>query len=409
MKYLISNNSKILKGEIKLPASKSISNRLLIIQAICDPKFKISNLSESEDTKVLVKALTENNTTIDIGHAGTSMRFLTTFFASHKGEKVLTGSYRMKERPIGYLVEALQKLGAEIEYLENPGFPPLFIKGKKMAGGKVAINSSISSQFISSLLLSAPLFKNGIELHLEEQVVSSSYIDLTLKIMEYMGIKVEKLDNQIKISPQQYTPRDIFVEGDWSAVSYWYEAAAIAKEAELFIYDLKRNSFQGDCRCASIFSKLGVRTEYFSKGIKISNSGKLPSRFDFDFIETPDLVQTIVVTCVLLGIPFRLTGTQSLRIKETDRITALQKEINKFGAIIHYEDNGILEWDGKLNPVKDKEFNISTYQDHRMAMAFAPIALLKEKIIIENPEVVVKSYPSFWDDFENLGFEVDEV
>lgn len=224
-----------------------------------------------------------------------------------------------------------------------------------------------------------------------------------------MGIKIEKSVDQIRISPQPYVPRDIFVEGDWSGVSYWYEASAFANKAELFVYDLKRNSFQGDSRCASIFSKLGIKTEYFSKGIKISKSGKLPYRFDFDFIENPDLVQTIVVTCVLLGIPFRLTGTQSLRIKETDRITAIQKEISKFGAVIHYKEKGILEWDGKLEPLKDKEDKISTYLDHRMAMAFAPIALLREKIIIENPDVVVKSYPSFWEDMKNSGFNIGEI
>jgi 3-phosphoshikimate 1-carboxyvinyltransferase len=271
MNYTISRQNKPLLGELKVPSSKSISNRLLIIRAVSEKYFEIDNLSESEDTKVLAKALSENSKIIDIGHAGTSMRFLTAYFASTAGEKVLTGSKRMKERPIGNLVEALNKIGADISYLEKEGFPPLQIKGKQLDGGRVAINSSISSQFISALLLSAPTFKNGLELKLENKIISSSYIDLTIKLMEQMGVKIEKLDNCLKVSPQKYTPYNIKVEGDWSGVSYWYEAAAFSSGSDIYFHDLKKESLQGDSRCADIFKYFGVETEYLPDGIRIHN------------------------------------------------------------------------------------------------------------------------------------------
>jgi 3-phosphoshikimate 1-carboxyvinyltransferase len=333
------------------------------------------------------------------------MRFLTTFFASTEGEKILTGSHRMKERPIGNLVEALKKLGAEINYLEKEGFPPLIIKGKQLNGGKVSIDSSISSQFISSLLLSAPTFKNGLELELENKAISSSYIDLTLKLMEQMSVVVEKHKNYLKVLPQKYNPCNIKVEGDWSGVSYWYETVAFSPDADIFIYDLKKNSLQGDSRCAEIFKYFGIETEFKSDGIRIFNNGKAPARFDFNFLENPDLTQTMAVTCVMLNIPFCFTGTQSLRIKETDRIAALQNELKKFGAELKYKEGGILEWDGILKG-HAKKLTISTYQDHRMALAFAPVSILGKEIEIENPGVVSKSYPGFWNDLKKMGFEI---
>ena len=409
MNYLITRESKILKGELKVPASKSISNRLLIIKALDNPRFRIKNLSDSDDTNVLLEALNSNSKTIDIGHAGTSMRFLTAFFASRPGEKILTGSDRMKERPIGNLVQTLRNLGADIIYKEKEGFPPLQIKGSLLDGGKTTIDGSVSSQFISALLLVAPTFKNGLEIELENKVISSSYIDLTLNIMKTMGAKkIEINSNVIKVKPQKYKPINIAVEGDWSGVSYWYEMAAFADEVDFFIHSLQRNSPQGDSRCAQIFKELGINTEYYKHGIRIYKSGIKPKEFNFDFIENPDLVQTLAVTCVLLKIPFTFTGTQSLRIKETDRIAALQNELKKFGATINYSKDGTFKWDGKLSAIKNKQFVIQTYDDHRMALAFAPIALLGKEIIIENPNVVTKSYPHFWDDLKSIGFSVEE-
>lgn len=408
MKYLVSNENKILKGELKVPASKSISNRLLIIQALAPQKFEIQNISDSEDTRVLIKALTDLSPVADIGHAGTSMRFLTAYFSSRRGDKVLTGSARMKERPIGNLVNALVHLGAEIEYTEKEGFPPLFIRGKQLQGGCVSIDSSVSSQFISALLLSAPTFKNGLELHLDNKVISSSYIEMTVKMMQHAGVEVMKKGNVLNVVSQEYKAKDITVEGDWSGVSYWYEMVALAKEAEVFIYSLGKNSVQGDSRCAEIFKVLGIHTDYFEQGIKITKNGIHPSRFDFDFIENPDLVQTLAVTCVMLGIPFCFRGTQSLRIKETDRIAALQKELGKFGVELEYTSNGVLEWNGKKGAIPAAPQVINTYHDHRMALAFAPVALIHNKIIIDDPKVVIKSYPTFWNELKNFGFEIRE-
>jgi 3-phosphoshikimate 1-carboxyvinyltransferase len=408
MIYQLHRNNKVLKGELRVPASKSISNRLLIIQAICNSAFQIGNLSDSEDSRVLLKALSETGPIADIGHAGTSMRFLTAFYASRSGEKILTGSLRMKERPIGNLVKALQTLGADISYMEKDGFPPLRIQGRPLKGGSVSINSSVSSQFISALLLMAPTFKEGLELQLENKTISSSYIELTLKLMEFMGVKVEKSASRLTVVPQEYKPHDIFVEGDWSGVSYWYEMAAFSNEADILIHSLNPNSFQGDARCADIFRLLGIYTEYKSQGIRIYKGGEVPSHFEFDFIDNPDLVQTLAVTCVMLNISFRFSGTQSLRIKETDRIAALQSELEKFGAELTYYESGILEWDGTKQARPADVICIETYQDHRMALAFAPIAILVSEIRIKNPEVVVKSYPEFWSDLKSMGFDIVE-
>jgi 3-phosphoshikimate 1-carboxyvinyltransferase len=409
MRYIVSRTNKDLKGEIHVPASKSISNRLLIIQALCSPPFKIENLSDSEDTKVLARALQESYSVADIGHAGTSMRFLTAFFASREGYvKTLTGSQRMKERPIGNLVDALLKLGANISYPESEGFPPLLIIGQQLAGGKVSIDSSVSSQFISALLLSAPTFQDKLELQLENKVISSSYIDLTIKIMEYMGVHVEKQQNCLIVTPQKYQPKDITVEGDWSGVSYWYQLAALADSADIFIHSLQENSLQGDSHCADIFKSFGIQTEYEAKGIRIYKNGKLPSKYEFDFIENPDLVQTVAVTCVMLGIPFVFCGTQSLKIKETDRIVALQTELQKFGAELEYNDSGILSWNGVIHKTDSSEICIQTYHDHRMALAFAPIALCQDNIIIADPSVVIKSYPNYWNDMKTMGFAIEE-
>lgn len=409
MNYKVIAPQKNIIGTITVPASKSIANRLLIIQALCNTKFQIHNISDSEDTHVLIKGLQNMGATIDIGHAGTSMRFLTAYFASRNGIKVLTGSERMKNRPIGNLVDALTQLGANIEYIDRQGYPPIHIKGKTLQGGTCAIDGSVSSQFISALLMVAPTFTHGVTLLLQNNVISSSYIDMTLRIMEYMGVTAQKSDGKIIVNPQQYVPRDITIEGDWSGVSYWYQIAALAKQAEITIPTLTQYSFQGDARCAEIFKPLGVETLYKPNGIVIKKSGIVTSRYNFNFIENPDLVQTIAVTCVMLKIPFVFEGTQSLRIKETDRIAALQNELAKFGAILNYNSNGTLSWNGALKPINANLIEIATYHDHRMALAFAPVALLNYPIIINDPMVVVKSYPNFWNDLKNVGFEITEI
>jgi 3-phosphoshikimate 1-carboxyvinyltransferase len=258
-------------------------------------------------------------------------------------------------------------------------------------------------------LLSAPTFQSKLELQLEKKVISSSYIELTIKMMEYMGVHVEKQNDCLIVNPQKYTPKNITVEGDWSGVSYWYQAAALAENADIFIHSLQKNSFQGDAQCAEIFKHLGIQTEYHSNGIRIFKNGKLPSKFEFDFLENPDIVQTFAVTCVMLGIPFVFSGTQSLRIKETDRIAALQNELEKFGAKLEYNKSGILSWNGTIHPTNSSEICIQTYHDHRMALAFAPIALCRKQIIIDDPAVVIKSYPNYWNDLKNMGFEISEM
>ncbi len=409
MQYRITKSSPILKGEIKVASSKSISNRLLIIRALNKKPFQLFNISESEDTRVLQHALESQQTVIDIGHAGTAMRFLTAYFASSDRDVVLTGSERMKQRPIGNLVKALQDLGAYIQYLEKEGYPPLYIKGRRLEGGKVKIDGSISSQFISALLMVAPTFKNGLEIVLENQVISSDYIQMTIKIMEQSGVKVQQKERVLIVMPQEYNGRDTFIEGDWSGVSYWYEAAALSKESEIHILSLQKNSVQGDARCAEIFSILGIETTFTDEGIILKKKNKPPTHLKYDFINNPDIVQTTAVTCVILGIPFRFSGTQSLRIKETDRILALQNELKKFGAILEYPAEGILEWSGKKLEIPTIEPVISTYNDHRMAMAFAPIAIQNRAIRIDNPKVVAKSYPNFWNDMRVLGYHIEEI
>ncbi len=409
MQYKVSKNNRRLRGELKVASSKSISNRLLIIQALSKTSFQLYNLSESEDTRVLQQALESGQSVVDIGHAGTAMRFLTAYFANSDRDVVLTGSERMKQRPIGNLVKALQDLGADIKYLEREGYPPLYIHGKPLEGGKVKIDGSISSQFISALLMVAPTFSKGLELELENQVISSDYIQMTIKIMEQAGVKVEKNDRLLKVAPQLYRASDMYVEGDWSGVSYWYEAAALSDDAELQVLTLQQNSVQGDARCADFFAHLGIETTYTDEGIIIRKKGNLPKRFDYNFINNPDLVQTVAVTCVMLGLPFRFQGTQSLKIKETDRILALQNELKKFGAILSYSDDGTLEWDGSLKQISNEPIVISTYNDHRMAMAFAPVAIKGSPIWIDNPKVVVKSYPNFWNDIQILGYNIEEI
>lgn len=410
MIYRVKKTSKDLKGTIHLTASKSESNRVLIIRALCDEPFEISNLADAQDTQTLRQILSDSKEgrgdVFDAGAAGTAMRFLTAYFSITEGQRILTGSERMKQRPIGVLADALRNLGASIDHPENHGFPPLRIEGKKLKGGSIEVDGSISSQYISALLMIAPTLEKGLEIHLKGKVTSRPYINMTLRIMERFGIRYTWNKNVISISAQRYTPpaKDYIVEADWSAASYYYEMAAFAGEADLTIMGLSGNSLQGDAVVADIYKKFGIQTQYIDGGIRITK-GWNPSRtLSYNFEDCPDLAQTVTVTLAGLKIPALLAGLQTLGIKETDRIKALEHEVAKIGARLETSDDRIIY--NAFDPVTPPSTSISTYEDHRMAMAFAPLALIFGEVLIEDPLVVKKSYPAFWDDLVSLGFEV---
>ena len=409
MKFTISKPDNSLKGSIKLPASKSIANRALIINALSYSPYPIKNLSDSDDTQVMEKVFTSNSNYFDIGHAGTAMRFLTAFLSMIVGEWTLTGSERMKQRPIGILVDALNKLGARIEYIENEGFPPLKIFGSHLKGGIIELDGSVSSQYISALLMIAPSIEGGLTLRLQNKIMSRSYIELTLKLMEQFGVKHVWKGNEIFVAEQSYRPIKYTVEADWSGASYLYQMAALAEEADLFLEDLKLDSLQGDCAIAKWFELFGVVSEETDKGVRITKTNKpLPKNLQLNFIENPDVAQTFAVLCAMKNVPFHFTGLETLKIKETNRIEALQNELAKFGAEITEPAHGELQWDGTFALEKISNPSIPTYKDHRMAMAFAPACQTYGPITIEEPMVVTKSYPAYWEDLKKLGFLVEE-
>lgn len=395
-----------IKATIQLPASKSISNRALIINALGKGTYPPVNLSDCDDTCVMIKALTEGEETIDIMAAGTAMRFLTAYLSVTPGEKIITGTARMQQRPIQILVDALRELGAEIEYAGNEGFPPLSIKGAELQGNEITLKGNVSSQYISALLMIGPVLKNGLILHLSGEIVSRPYINLTLQLMQDFGAKAAWTSpSSISVAPQPYQSIPFTVESDWSAASYWYQIAILSSKAEIELLGLFHNSYQGDSRGAEVFSRLGITTEFTPKGIKLKKTGKVPPRLDEDFVDIPDLAQTFVVTCALLNIPFRFTGLQSLKIKETDRIAALRTELKKLGYIIEEENDSVLMWNGeRCEP--EKVPVIATYEDHRMAMAFAPAVILHPNLEIADPQVVTKSYPGYWEDLKKGGFQI---
>ena len=407
MKYIIQSPEKLTSASILLPASKSISNRALILKALSKSSFPIENISDSDDTEVMIAAFSNNQYEINIGAAGTSMRFLTAYLAQLEGEEhVITGTERMKSRPIRILVDALRQLGANIEYVEKEGFPPLKIKGKKLTGGTISLNGSVSSQYISALMMIASSMSNGLTLKLEGETISRPYIELTRQMMQDFGVIVQLVDNIIQIEHQNYLPIPYFVESDWSAASYWYEVLSLtSNDIEIELSGLQKKSFQGDAKIVELFDRLGISTNYTEKGVRISKNTNRTTKLVYDFVNEPDMAQTFVVTCCFLNVPFRFTGLQSLKIKETDRISALQKELRKLGYIIVDFDDSILEWNGeKCEPEKNPA--IDTYEDHRMAMAFAPASLVLGKIIINEPQVVSKSYPNYWEDLKGAGFSI---
>jgi 3-phosphoshikimate 1-carboxyvinyltransferase len=406
MHYLLQSPQHI-NGIISLPTSKSVCNRALIINALCNDSSPIKNISASDDSRVLEAGLNTSSTTIDIGAAGTAMRFLTAYLAQRDGEVVLTGSERMKNRPIGILVDALRKLGADIIYAEKEGFPPLQMKGKQLTGGNLELSSNISSQFISAILMIAPTLKGGLHLTLKGEIISRPYIQMTLDLMAYFGVESKWEENDIFIAEQPYIARPFTVEIDWSAASYWYEIVALLPNASVHLTDAKAVSYQGDAEVQNIFKSLGVETTFDERGATLTHTGEHTDYFEWNLINQPDLAQTVVVTCAMLGIKFKISGLQTLRIKETDRIAALITECAKFGIVMAETSPGILEWNGKRIAPPSQKISIATYEDHRMAMAFAPVALLHPNIIIEEPNVVTKSYPTFWADLEEVGFKVE--
>ena len=410
MDILIKSPSKYTACTVKLPTSKSISNRLLLLNALSYSSFDIKNLSDSDDTKVLLEVLNSNSTTFDIGAAGTSMRFLTAFLSKVVGEWVLTGSARMKQRPIGVLVDALSQLGAKIEYIENEGYPPIKIFGSALEGGDITLPGNISSQYISALLMIAPQVENGLTIHLEGDIISKPYINLTLNLMAEYGVKGFWHDDKTIIIPEaNYTPKPMMVEADWSGASYWYEIVALNPGLEVVLQGLKKNSLQGDSKVLDIFSNLGVVSKFTRKGLTLSSNGVCAKSFKYNFVNQPDLAQTVVVTCCLLNVPFVFTGLQTLKIKETDRINALIKELNKLGFKLSTNDIDTLEWNGEKEDVNsDETIEVDTYEDHRMAMAFAPAASRVSSLVIKDAGVVSKSYPLFWEDLLKVGFGIDQ-
>ena len=403
MNYLIEHPSKLVKGKVSLPASKSLSNRALIIQALCKEAFSISNLSKAKDTKVLKEALKNSSNKINIDDAGTSMRFLTAFFSVQKQEVVLRGSERMHERPIAHLVEALNALGANISYLEKEGYPPLHIQKGNIQGGAIQVNSTISSQFISALLLIAPTLSGGLTINLQGSLVSKSYLEMTLKMMAYFGIKYNWSSQTIQIKEQQYQAKDICIENDWSAVTFWLEIVALAEKAQIELNGLYRDSWQGDIKALSIFLKLGVNYQFKNNHLILFKEPKQTPKIQLNVIETPDLAQAICCTYAGLQQQLEITGLSTLKIKETNRISALHSELGKLGINTKISQDSILI----------KDFNkhigipiIKTHQDHRMAMSFAPLTLCFGKLIIENIDVVKKSYPTFWEELEKVGFTI---
>lgn len=406
MKAILEHGSFPVKNvKINISGSKSESNRMLILQAQF-PNISIENLSESDDTKVLLEGLKTTNGTVDVHHAGTAMRFLTAYFAAKEDtEIILTGSQRMQERPIGILVNALKSLGADIEYLKNEGFPPLKIKGKSLQKSKVKIKANISSQYISALMLVAPMFSNGLRIYLEGKTTSMPYIEMTLSLLKSIGIKGGFSKNEILISSEKNVEtKTLVVESDWSSASYFYSLLALSENAEMTLGSYSNKSLQGDSALALIYDSLGVKTVFnTSEDIILLSKKKteLPDSLLLDLSNTPDLAQTIAVTCFGLGISCKLTGLHTLKIKETDRLLALKNELEKMGATIQVDDDSLnLEKATKINSNK----SIETYQDHRMAMAFAPLSL-KTKLAINDAEVVSKSYPNFWKDLQKVGIK----
>lgn len=418
MIYKISRKNKSLKGTINLTSSKSESNRLLIIRALCKDRFEIRNISDSQDTKTLQEIISNDvdkltwEITYNVGGAGTTMRFLLAYFANKKGTRILTGSDRMQERPVKILVEALKALGADIEYENKKGFPPVKINGKELKGGEIEIDGSVSSQYISALLMIAPTLPLGLVIHFKGDISSRPYINMTLRVMETFGVSGIWQGNAISVSPQTYYIKEdpvYEIESDWSAASYWYAMASLSDEVDLVLTGLKKNSLQGDAVLPDLFNFFGVRTEFVENGIRLTKSEVTAQRFGFDFNDCPDISPTIGVLAAVHEIPCLCKGLKTLKLKETDRALALKNELLKIGVDLEIisDDAAKVKPGGKLN--EHVSAPIKTYDDHRMAMAFTMLACKFDHVKIEHPEVVKKSYPGFWSDLKKVGFTIEEI
>ena len=403
----LSHDTLICNGKIKITGSKSETNRLLFLQSLF-PNFKIQNKSNSDDSSIMQAALKSTSDFIDINHAGTAMRFLTSYFSQLEGrEVILTGSERMQQRPIKILVDALRSLGASIEYEKKQGYPPLRIKGKKLDGGTISLPADISSQYISSLIMLGAVLKAGIELNLKGTITSMPYINMTLDLLKRLGIKTEFKGHRILVKNTSKSKNTIqVVESDWSSASYFFSIAALSDKAKIYLSNYKSNSLQGDSILRIIYKQLGVNSYFEGNNLILEKENiSSPKRIKWDLSNAPDIAQTIAVSCYGLGVACDLEGLHTLKIKETDRLVALDTELSKLGAKISVTNKS-------LHLASDQDFQkgitISTYNDHRMAMAFAPLAL-KIPLSVKKAEVVSKSYPSFWEDLNSLNFKIDKI
>lgn len=400
-----------IEGEIDLPASKSISNRVLLLNALCATPGRLSNLAQCDDTDAVLSALAQPDASeVNIGAAGTAMRFLTAYFATREGrEVVIDGTERMRQRPIGVLVDALRQLGADIEYVEAEGYPPLKITGKRLHGGALTVSGSVSSQYITAILLIAPVI-GGITLTIEGEIMSRPYIDMTLALMARYGVKAEWRENVIHVPAGEYTALEFTVEADWSAASYWWAMQAIVPQSRITLKGLELQSLQGDSRIAELMSQMGVTGNWCGRYLDLRSNGGVGcccSTFA-DLSGTPDIAQTLVVMLCLMGRPFRITGLRTLRIKETDRLEALRTELRKLGYVVKVEGDDAISWHFETTAAEASP-HICTYHDHRMAMAFAPAAIRFPGLIIDDAQVVSKSYPLFWEHLRQAGFKIEEV
>ena len=400
-----------IEGEIDLPASKSISNRVLLLNALCATPGRLSNLAQCDDTDAVLSALAQPDASeVNIGAAGTAMRFLTAYFATLEGrEVVIDGTERMRQRPIGVLVDALRQLGADIEYVEAEVYPPLKITGKRLRGGALTVSGSVSSQYITAILLIAPVI-GGITLTIEGEIMSRPYIDMTLALMACYGVKAEWRENVIHVPAGEYTALDFTVEADWSAASYWWAMQAIVPQSRISLKGLEPQSLQGDSRIAELMSQMGVTGNWCGRYLDLRSNGGVGcccSTFA-DLSGTPDIAQTLVVMLCLMGRPFRITGLRTLRIKETDRLEALRTELRKLGYVVKVEGDDAISWHFETTAAEASP-HICTYHDHRMAMAFAPAAIRFPGLIIDDAQVVSKSYPLFWEHLRQAGFKIEEV
>ncbi|MEZ5082301.1 MAG: 3-phosphoshikimate 1-carboxyvinyltransferase [Bacteroidales bacterium] len=422
----ISKKDTSIVGIVRLPASKSLSNRALIIRYLSGKEFPIKNLSEADDTILLKRLLlkvkssipSEKEIILDCANAGTVFRFLTALLSMTPGKWLLTGSDRMKERPIGILTDALRKLGAKIDYTEKENYPPLLITGHHLKGSTLEMDASVSSQFISALLMIAPVLPKGLTVNLYGIISSEPYLKMTLGLLKKFRVQSHFIENSIEIKNQAITPENITIEADWSSAAFWYEVAAFSSVANIFLQGLTKESLQGDAILPEIYKHFGVYSTFEQAGTRLTKTEKVVDSFSFDFTNYPDLAQAVIITCAGLNIPGEFTGLESLQIKETDRLSALKTELQKLGYQIHITQNSELRTSNfelrtpnpelKTLPITStfkikKPTLINPYNDHRMAMAFAPLALIFGSIQIENPEVVSKSYPGFWEDFRKMG------